>query len=107
MLYEVITAVRYKYYAYRWHYSYAIQMHHKYMIVDGKRLFTGSYNYSDNAEHNTMENVVIYDAAAFPALVAAFVANFEALWQTVITSYSIHYTKLCEAMARLVASGTR
>ncbi len=74
--------LRYKYYSYRWHYSYAVQMHHKYVIVDGERVLSGSYNFSNNAEHDTMENIVLYDGAAYPALVADFVANFEAIWQT-------------------------
>ena len=72
--------VRYKYYAYRWDVRYAAQMHHKYLVIDGRILATGSYNFSDNAERDTFENVVIYDGAAFPTLVAQFEANFEALW---------------------------
>jgi phosphatidylserine/phosphatidylglycerophosphate/cardiolipin synthase-like enzyme len=74
--------LRYKAYCYRWHYSYAEQMHHKYMVIDGRILASGSYNLSDNAEHNTMENMVIYDGAAFPDLVAAFEQNFETMWNT-------------------------
>lgn len=74
--------LRFKYYAYRWDYHYAVQMHHKYMIVDGKIAASGSYNLSDNAEHNTMENIVFYDAMEFPELVAAFEANFAQLWVT-------------------------
>ena len=75
-------SVRYQYYSYRWHYSYAVQMHHKYLIIDGRILATGSYNLSDNAEHNTMENMVILDGGAYPDLVNAYVANFEAIWTT-------------------------
>ncbi len=81
-LHEAGIPLRFKYYCYRWHYSYAVQMHHKYMVIDGRVLVSGSYNLSDNAEHNTMENIVIYDGAAFPALVAAFEENFETLWTT-------------------------
>ncbi len=79
-LYEAGIPLRFKYYCYRWHYSYAVQMHHKYMIFDGKIVASGSYNLSDNAEHNTMENMVFYDAAVLPNIVAGFEANFEALW---------------------------
>lgn len=73
---------RFKYYAYRWHYSYAPQMHHKYMIIDGDRVISGSYNYSDNAEHNTLENIVIYDESGFPTVVQEFKANFVNVWDT-------------------------
>ncbi len=71
--------LRFKFYAYRWHYSYADQMHHKYMIIDGERVISGSYNYSDNAEHNTLENVVFYDA---DEVVAQFEENFTNIWDT-------------------------
>jgi phosphatidylserine/phosphatidylglycerophosphate/cardiolipin synthase-like enzyme len=74
--------VRYKYYAYRWDHSYAPQMHHKYMVIDGKELFTGSYNLSDNAEHGTFENMNVFKGAENAALVASFEANFEAIWKT-------------------------
>jgi phosphatidylserine/phosphatidylglycerophosphate/cardiolipin synthase-like enzyme len=79
---EAGVPVRYKYYAYRWHPSYAEQMHHKYMLVDDDELWTGSYNLSPNAEHNTFENVLVFRGPDHAALVAAFAANFEALWDT-------------------------
>ncbi len=74
--------LRFKHYAYRWHHSYAPQMHHKYLILDGAVLASGSYNLSDNAEHETMENMVVYRGAAFQGLVGDFVENFESIWQT-------------------------
>jgi phosphatidylserine/phosphatidylglycerophosphate/cardiolipin synthase-like enzyme len=74
--------VRYKYYAYRWNHSYADQMHHKYIIVDGDELYTGSYNFSDNAEHSSMENVFAFKGAAYQPLIDSYVANFEAIWET-------------------------
>jgi phosphatidylserine/phosphatidylglycerophosphate/cardiolipin synthase-like enzyme len=74
--------VRYKYYAYRWDASYAVQMHHKYMIVDGDELWTGSYNLSDNAEHATFENMLHFEGAEFAELVASYEGNFESMWET-------------------------
>lgn len=74
--------VRYKYYAYRWDHGYAPQMHHKYMVIDGKRLFTGSYNLSDNAEHATFENMMLFEGDAYSALVSSFEQNFESMWKT-------------------------
>lgn len=74
--------LRFKHYAYRWHYSYAEQMHHKYLLIDGETLASGSYNLSDNAEHQTLENMVIYSGGAYAPLVAAFSENFEGMWQT-------------------------
>ncbi len=74
--------VRFKHYSYRWHYSYAVQMHHKYLIIDDSIVATGSYNLSDNAEVNTMENVVVVNKDAYPAFVQSFVDNFHAMWDT-------------------------
>lgn len=81
-MHEAGIPLKFKYYAYRWHYSYAAQMHHKYLIVDGKTVAMGSYNLSDNAEHNTMENVAIVDAAGYPNIVEGYVANFQSMWNT-------------------------
>jgi phosphatidylserine/phosphatidylglycerophosphate/cardiolipin synthase-like enzyme len=74
-------AVRYKFYAYRWDASYALQMHHKYMLVDGTTLYTGSYNLSDNAEHETFENMLLFRGPEFTALVAEYEQNFASLWE--------------------------
>ena len=81
-LHQAGIPVRYKYYAYRWDNAYALQMHHKYFIVDGRTVVSGSYNLSDNAEHNTIENVVIYEASGYAELVRAFEANFSQIWET-------------------------
>lgn len=79
---EAGVEVRYKTYAYRWNHSYAAQMHHKYIVVDGETLFTGSYNLSDNAEHETFENMLVFRGARNAALVRTFEDNFEAMWKT-------------------------
>ncbi len=47
--------------------------HSKYMVLDGKTVITGSYNFSSNAEHNA-ENLLIIDDPAIAAL-------YEADWQ--------------------------
>ena len=73
--------VRFKHYSYRWHYSYAAQMHHKYLVVDDA-LVTGSYNLSANAEFETLENVVVLRGATYAGVVQRFVDNFDALWET-------------------------
>ncbi|MEM6291254.1 MAG: phospholipase D-like domain-containing protein [Myxococcota bacterium] len=74
--------VRYKWYSYRWHYSYAAQMHHKYILIDGDELWTGSYNLSDNAEHNTFENMLVFTGDDYADLVADYEENFESMWET-------------------------
>lgn len=89
--YEMVFAglnLRFKYYAYQWNYSYAKQMHNKYFIFDDKTVVSGSYNCSDNAEHNTIENIAVYHKPVFGNLVDSFVANFNAIWDTGAGLYS-------------------
>ena len=57
-------------------------MHHKFMVIDGETLFTGSYNLSDNAEHETFENMLVFKGPDFAAIVKAYEADFEAMWKT-------------------------
>lgn len=68
--------IRYKCNTYRWHYKYAQQMHHKYLIVDGAQLYTGSLNFSDNAESNTFENMLMFQGKEHASLIASFENNF-------------------------------
>lgn len=72
--------VRLKYYSFLWHYPFEPQMHHKYMIIDEREVWTGSYNWSRNAELNSFENVVCYRGKGVQSLVSEFVENFERLW---------------------------
>ena len=74
--------VRFKSYAFRWDHSYAVQMHDKYMVIDGERLFSGSYNLSMNSEHDTFENCVVMEGPEFADIVSAYEANFAAIWET-------------------------
>lgn len=53
-------------------------MHHKFAIVDGKRIETGSFNYTNHAYRANQENQVYLDD---PALVGRFVQAFEKSWQ--------------------------
>jgi phosphatidylserine/phosphatidylglycerophosphate/cardiolipin synthase-like enzyme len=79
---EAGIETHYKYYAYRWHFSYAVQMHNKFMIVDGDELYTGSYNLSVNAEHSTFENVMHFKAPTFGNLVQTYEGYFEDVFET-------------------------
>lgn len=82
LLYQEGIPVRFKTFAYHWHLSYAVQMHHKYFVIDGQLVASGSYNLSDNAEHNTIENMAIYQSEEFRDAVNSFTANFEEIWKT-------------------------
>jgi cardiolipin hydrolase len=53
-------------------------MHHKFMVVDGRVLLTGSYNWTRSAAHFNHENVL---ATSEARIVAAFGAAFERIWR--------------------------
>ena len=74
--------LKFKYYAYRWQAQYAPQMHEKLFIFDGKTVMTGSYNLSNNAEHETFENFVVLDGSKNASAAKAYEKNFESIWTT-------------------------
>ncbi len=61
-------------------------MHNKIMILDGKTLVVGSYNFSENAESND-ENILIIESAA---MAAAYQKYFDAMF----AQYTKHGAKL-------------
>ncbi len=52
------ASVKYKMYSRYWNHATAKQLHSKYMIVDEKNVLTGSFNWSENSELNTFENLI-------------------------------------------------
>ena len=74
--------VRFKKYSHDWDIGTSRLMHHKYIIVDGQIIAAGSYNLSNHAEQESLENMVIYTHERFPDIVDAYRENFAAIWQT-------------------------
>ncbi len=52
-------------------------MHHKFTVVDGKRLETGSFNYTNHAYRANQENQLYLDD---PRMVESYVKAFEKAW---------------------------
>ncbi len=61
-------------------------MHNKIMILDGRTLVVGSYNFSENAESND-ENILVIES---PAMAAAYQKYFDAMF----AQYTKHGAKL-------------
>ena len=55
----------------------AAHMHHKFALFDGRRLMTGSFNWTRSDSEQNEENLIV---TADPTLVGAFASRFEALW---------------------------
>ena len=50
------------------------KMHNKFTVIDGKRVLTGSYNYTTSASTWSYENLVLLDSAE---IADAFAAEFK------------------------------
>ncbi|MBI5366489.1 MAG: DUF1669 domain-containing protein [Planctomycetes bacterium] len=72
--------VRYKTYSLAFYHPETQLMHHKYMIVDGKDLVSGSYNWSDTAEQTNYENIIHFKGPDVKTKVRAFQKEFDKLW---------------------------
>jgi len=53
-------------------------MHHKFAVIDGRTLITGSYNWTRGAAEKNHENLVLLEE---PPLVAEFLGEFEKIWE--------------------------
>jgi phosphatidylserine/phosphatidylglycerophosphate/cardiolipin synthase-like enzyme len=52
-------------------------MHHKAMIIDGRIVVTGSYNWAWPAEENNYENVLVIEDSEVAAM---YEMEFQGLW---------------------------
>jgi len=52
-------------------------LHHKFMLIDGKILITGSYNFTNESEFRNHEAAIFTN---HKGLIQAFTAEFERLW---------------------------
>lgn len=74
--------VRYKTYSLAFVHGRSQLQHHKTIIVDEEHMVTGSYNWSDTAEHSNYENAIVVqgDVSRNRPFLRAFVQEHERLW---------------------------
>lgn len=58
----------------------AQQMHNKYMIIDGRWILSGSFNWSNSSEWQHIENIVVIDGAVHRKALVRFQSNYHYLW---------------------------
>ncbi len=56
------------------------QMHNKYVIIDGRWVLTGSFNWSNSSEWQHLENIVVIDGNAHTDALQKFRNNFYRIW---------------------------
>ena len=54
------------------------KLHHKFAVIDNKRVITGSFNWSPSAAHQNDETLLVIDS---PLLAAHFTAEMNQLWR--------------------------
>ena len=54
------------------------KLHHKFAVIDGRRVITGSFNWSPSAAHQNDETLLVLES---PALAAHFTAEMNQLWR--------------------------
>lgn len=60
-------------------------LHHKFMLIDGKRLITGSYNFTNESEFRNHEAAIFTN---HNGLIQSFTAEFDRLWRQYAPSES-------------------
>lgn len=58
--------------------SSAVHMHHKFALVDGKKLISGSLNWTLTAVQSNKENIMVTEE---PELVGPYQQEFQKLWE--------------------------
>jgi cardiolipin hydrolase len=55
-------------------------MHHKFVVIDGAKVLSGSFNWTMQAVMGNKENVIVTEE---PEIVAPFAEEFESLWKEI------------------------
>ena len=55
------------------------KLHHKFAVIDGQTVITGSFNWSPAAAHTNDETLLVIDS---PTLAAHFSREMDRLWQS-------------------------
>jgi len=75
------------------------QMHSKYMVIDSKTLLTGSFNWSNSAEYNHIENIVKVSGPAYHQVLRSYGYNFNTLWDLRRENYLFYVDALEQEVA--------
>nr|XP_046267185.1 mitochondrial cardiolipin hydrolase isoform X4 [Scatophagus argus] len=76
----------------------SVYMHHKFAVVDGRLLITGSLNWTLTAVQSNLENILITDE---PDLVRPFMKEFHRLW--VLNDPARHHSPTDQQSAHVTA----
>lgn len=75
---ELLGAANFSFRLLRGRHGMGSKMHHKFVILDGRTVLTGSYNWTLESEEENYENLVI---VRDPQVAQDYAREFEALWE--------------------------
>ncbi len=79
------------------------KLHHKFAVVDGQRLITGSFNWSPSAAHQNDETLLRIDS---PLLARHFEAEMDRLWRGAELGVTARLERRRERRSRICGSGS-
>jgi phosphatidylserine/phosphatidylglycerophosphate/cardiolipin synthase-like enzyme len=80
------------------------KLHHKLAVIDGKRVITGSFNWSPSAAHQNDETLLVIDS---PQLARHFSAEMDRMWRGAELGISARLARKLERQRARCGSGTR
>ncbi len=79
------------------------KLHHKFAVLDGRRVITGSFNWSPSAAHQNDETLLRLDS---PLLARHFQAEMDRLWRGAELGVTARLERRRQRRARICGSGT-
>jgi len=79
------------------------KMHHKFAVIDGKTVITGSFNWSPAAAHANDEALLVVHS---PVLAAHFTREMDRMWQGAELGITARMQRKLERRHRTCGSGT-
>jgi len=79
------------------------KLHHKFAVLDGRRVISGSFNWSPSAAHQNDEVLLLIDS---PLLARHFEAEMDRLWRGAELGVTARLRRKLERQRRSCGSGT-
>jgi phosphatidylserine/phosphatidylglycerophosphate/cardiolipin synthase-like enzyme len=80
------------------------KLHHKFAVIDGRTVITGSFNWSPSAAHSNDETLLIMDS---PQLAAHFMREQDRMWQGAELGVTPRLRRKLERMRQACGRGTQ
>ena len=73
-------------------------MHSKYMVIDDRFVYSGSFNWSYSSEYYNLENVIVIDGSIYPKPLTDFKEDFDRLFKLNRNDFFVFKSQLENAL---------